>query len=75
MNDRSRNYRNLGISEWPWRVASRVGVIAREIHAELKRFNHGGDYCIAARSPSRHDQIRAFKEFLVQRYQHHNRCC
>lgn len=33
--------RVLGVSGWPRRLASQAAVIAREIHAELKRLNHG----------------------------------
>jgi hypothetical protein len=52
-----------------------VTTIAREIYAELKRLNRGGDYRIARTSDSKRKQTQAFKAALTQRYREHNRCC
>lgn len=77
MNYDSANGRTrvLGVTGWPRRMASQAAVIAREIHAELKRLNHGGDYGMIRSSDCRRNQTRAFKAVLTRRYQQHSRCC
>jgi hypothetical protein len=77
MKDDRRNHRThtLGITEWSQRLVTQVGVIARDIHAELKRLNHGADYGMIRGSDCGRNQTRAFKAALVQRYQDHNGCC
>jgi len=77
MNYDSANRRTglLGITECPRKIAGRVGVIAREIHAELERLNHGGDNAMIRSSDCRRNRTRAFKAILSQRYQQQSRCC
>ena len=66
--------RTTGLVASARRMARQAAVIAQEIYAELKRLNQGGS-SRPRRSDSRPQQIRVFKESLVQKYQQHNRCC
>jgi hypothetical protein len=71
----NRVVRGAALFQWPLALIGEATVIARQVYAELKRLNRGGNYREARISGSRRKRAQAFKDTLARRYREHNGCC
>ncbi|GEM_PF-3419998 len=78
MTDYCRNYRHplsAPFAHSVRRIGRALVMVARQVIAECRRLNHGGDYLLLTGNKSRSLNSMAFKASLAQRYGDHHRCC